>query len=52
MVVKRLELCASTAEGVGSIPGQGTKILHAKQYGQKTEAENVFYTHHLQTHNM
>ena len=52
MVVQRLELCASTAEGVGSIPGQGTKILHAKQYGQKTEAENVFYTHHLQTHNM
>ena len=26
---------ASTAEGVGSIPGQGTKILHATRDGQK-----------------
>ena len=30
MVVQQLELCVSTAGGVGSIPGQGTKILHAK----------------------
>ena len=30
MVAQWLELCASTAGGVGPIPGQGTKILHAK----------------------
>ena len=31
-VVKTL---TSNAEGSGSIPGQGTKILHATRYGQK-----------------
>ena len=30
-----LGLCASTAEGTGSIPGQGTKILHATRCGQE-----------------
>ena len=28
-MVQWLGLCALTAEGVGSIPGQGTKILQA-----------------------
>ena len=28
-------LSASITEAVSSIPGQGTKILHAKQCGQK-----------------
>ena len=28
-------LCASITEGVSSVPGQGTKIPHAKQCGQK-----------------
>ena len=28
-------VCASTAEGVGSIPGWGTKILHAVWCGRK-----------------
>ena len=32
-----LKLCASNAGGTGSIPGQGTKIPHALQCGQKTE---------------
>ena len=35
LAVKRLGLCRSTAGGMGSTPGQGTKILHAKRHGQK-----------------
>lgn len=30
-----LGFCASTTEGTGSITGQGTKFLHARQLGQK-----------------
>ena len=33
--VQRLRLCASTAGGMGSIPGWGTKIPHAAQHCQK-----------------
>ena len=32
-----LGFCASTAEGTGSISGQGTKILYAGQVGQKNK---------------
>ena len=35
LVVQGLRLCASTAGDTGSIPGQGTKILHYMQCGQK-----------------
>ena len=35
LAVQWLGLCASTAGGVGSIPGQGTKIPHAAERGQK-----------------
>ena len=35
LVVQWLELHASTAGDMGLIPGQGTKILHAVQRGQK-----------------
>ena len=35
--VQRLRFRTSTAGGVGLIPGQGTKILHAMQCGQKKE---------------
>ena len=35
LAVQWLRLCASTAGGVGSIPGQGTKIPHASLPGQK-----------------
>ena len=39
-----LGFCASTAEGMGSISGQGTKILHAGQVGQKkTKNELNFF---------
>ena len=35
LVLQWLVLCASTAGGTGSIPGQGTKIPHAMWCGQK-----------------
>ena len=35
LVVQWLKLHASTAEGMGSIPGQGTKILHATRPSQE-----------------
>ena len=35
LVVQWLGLRAFTVEGVGSIPGRGTKILQAVQCGQK-----------------
>ena len=35
LVVQWLRLGASTAGGMGSIPGQGTKIPHASRRSQK-----------------
>ena len=35
LAVQWLELCASTAGGLGLTPGLGTKILHAQWYSQK-----------------
>ena len=35
LVVQWLRLHTSNAGGTGSIPGQGTKIVHAAQHGQK-----------------
>ena len=35
LAVQWLGLCASTAGGMGLIPGQGTEILQATQHGQK-----------------
>ena len=46
-MVHWLRLHASAAEGTGSIPGQGTKILQAVWYGQeqkqseKTETKEI-----------
>ena len=37
LVVQWLGLCASTAGGASSIPGQGTKILQTVWCGQKKE---------------
>ena len=37
LVVQWLGLCAFTAKGVGSIPGQGTKIPQAAWCGQKKD---------------
>ena len=39
LVVQWLGLQASTAGGIGSIPGQGTKILHATQPKKKKREE-------------
>ena len=36
-----LELCASTAGGVGFTPGQGTKIPHAVGYSKKKKKYNI-----------
>ena len=35
LAVQWLRLLTAIAEGAGSIPGQGTKILHARHCGQK-----------------
>ena len=35
-----LGLCASTAGGTGSIPDQGTKIMHVSGLGQKKKKDN------------
>ena len=34
-MVQWLGLCASTAGGLGSVPGGGTKILQASHFGQE-----------------
>ena len=53
-VVQWLRLCASNAGGMGLIPGQGTKILHASRCGKEkkkkkkkkdTELNLVFKDH-------
>ena len=36
-MVQWLRLCAPIAEGIGSIPGQGTKIPHAVGMAKKSE---------------
>ena len=38
-----LELCASTAGGVGFTPGQGTKIPHAVGYSKKKKKKTKKY---------
>ena len=42
LAVQWLGLHASTAGGVGSILGRGTKILHATQSGQKNPPKNIY----------
>ena len=39
LVVQWLRLCSSTSGGLGSIPGEGTKISHATWHGQKKKKE-------------
>ena len=41
LAVQWLRLCASTAAGTGSTPGQGTKIPPAAQCGQNNNNNNV-----------
>lgn len=35
LVIQWLRYCASTAEGMGSVPGLGAKIPQALQHGKK-----------------
>ena len=41
LVVRWLKLDAPNAEGTGSIPGQGTKISHAKTIKIKKKKKNM-----------
>ena len=41
LAVQWLRLCASTAVGAGSIPGQGTKSPHAAWCSQKKKKKNT-----------
>ena len=41
LVIQWLGLCIPTAEGMGSIPGQGTKIPLVTWYGQKRKERKV-----------
>ena len=42
LVVQWLRLSASNARGMGSIPGQGTKIPHAMWHSQNKQTKNVY----------
>ena len=44
LVVRWSRLCASTAEAVGSIPGQETKIPHAVWHSQKQNKQKYART--------
>ena len=45
LTVQWLGLHTSTAAGTGSIPGQGTKILHAARCGTKKNKDTHTHTH-------
>ena len=42
-MVQWLGFCASTAGGLGSIPGQGTKIPYVMWHGQKIKQNKPYY---------
>ena len=42
LAVQWLSLHTSTAGSVGSLPGQGPKILHAMQYGKKKKKVSCY----------
>ena len=55
LAVQWLGLHASTAGGMGSIPGHGTKILQVVQYGKKnleTKQNKKMETQHTKTYGM
>ena len=49
LVVQWLRLCSSTSGGLGSIPGQGTKISHATWHGQKKKKRKT-ECYHIRVH--
>ena len=50
LVVQWLRLCSSTSGGLGSIPGQGTKIWHATWRGQKKKKKEEDKCYHIRVH--
>ena len=50
LVVQWLGLCASTAGNTGSIPGQGTKILHAMAPPKKERKKQYYHITALKSH--
>ena len=42
-MVQSLGLCVLSADGPGSIPGQGTKIPQVEHHGQKSEMHIRYY---------
>ena len=48
LVVQWLRLCASTAGGMGSIPGKGSSTCHShKRKKKKTMITKKFFTTHV-----
>ena len=45
LVIQWLRFCTSTSGGVGSIPGQGTKIPHTEWCGQKKKKKIISVVH-------
>ena len=45
LMVQWLELHVFTTKGMGSTPGQGTKIPQARQHGQNKTKKKVSHTH-------
>ena len=43
LVVQWLGLCALAAEGPGSVPGPGPRILQVRWYGQKNKKKGMKY---------
>ena len=50
-MVQWLGLGAFTAEGMGSIPGQGTKVLQAMWHGQKKKKKKRKKRGHYKVYN-
>ena len=50
LAVRWLGLQTSTAGGVGSTPGQGTKILHVALLGQKKKKNEFWIQLGIKTH--
>ena len=51
-MVQCLRLCTSTAGGMGSIPGQATKIVHALRFNQKKKKKNYRLVHPVQCYRL
>ena len=50
-MVRWLKVCTANAEGMGLIPGWGTKILYATQCGQKIKKNTLLFLQETVTSN-